>query len=204
MSIGLRAPGVVLGASEPFGATQLLMIAIILAMILFSGFLAMAETALTRISKIRAGALAEENRRGAVALRRLVEHPGSFLNPLLLLVLICHLTASTLLGLVIEPYFGAIGVLIGIVLEVVVVFAVSEAGPKTWALQQPDRAALLVAPVIALLVRFPPIRLLARLLLLAADAVLPGKLERINATSEQELLAFADAAVEEDVIEREE
>ncbi|MGH9263755.1 MAG: hemolysin family protein [Acidimicrobiales bacterium] len=167
--------------------------------------LAMAETSLTRTNRVKALTLAEEKRRGANALVRLVEHPERFLNPVLLLVLLCHLVAATLVGVLAERLFGPVGVAIATVFEVVVVFVFAESLPKTFAVQHPDRAALLTAPLISAITGFLPIRLLARGLIGLTNLIVPGKgLKEGPYVSEQELLALADVAVEEDVIEREE
>src|SRR5258707_2290822 len=102
-------------------------------------------------------ALVGENRRGAGKLARLVENPANFLNPILLLVLICQLVSATLVGIVAEHLFGGLGVVLGIVFEIVVIFVLFEAVPKNWAVQHADPAALLSAPIVSALIRFPPI-----------------------------------------------
>ncbi|HWI04145.1 MAG TPA: CNNM domain-containing protein, partial [Acidimicrobiales bacterium] len=139
-----------------------LILAAVLALISAAAVLAMAETSLTRTNRVKAITLLEEKRRGANALVRLVEHPERFLNPILLLVLLCHLVAATLVGVVAERMFGPVGVAVATALEVVVVFVFAESLPKTFAVQHPERAALLTAPLVSALVGFPPIRLLAK------------------------------------------
>ncbi|MEA2844326.1 MAG: magnesium and cobalt exporter, family, partial [Actinomycetota bacterium] len=182
-----------------------LMAAAVLVLIAIAAVLACSETALTRTNRIRAITLAEEGKKGAKQLLRLVEHPEQFLNTILLLVLLCHLAAASLVSLVAEQAAGALGVLLAVVFEVVVIFVLAEAVPKTYAVQHPDRAALKVAPIVAAIVKFPPIRLLSWALIGLANVLVPGKgLKQGPFLSEQELLAMADAAVEEDVIEREE
>ncbi len=184
---------------------ETLMVVAVFALLAGAAVLAMAETSLTRTNRVKALTLAEENRRGANALVRLVEHPERFLNPVLLLVLLCHLVAATLVGVIAERLFGPVGVAIATAFEVVIVFVFAESIPKTFAVQHPDRAALLTAPVISAITRFPPVRLLARALIGLTNFIVPGKgLKEGPYVSEQELLALADVAVEEDVIEREE
>jgi len=179
--------------------------AAVVVLILVSAFLAMGETALTRMNRVKAMTLAEEGRRGATALVRLVEHPERFLTPVLFVLLLCHLVAATLIGLLAEKQFGTWGVAVATVFEVVVIFVAAEAVPKTYAVQRPERASLLVAPLVSALVKFPPIRLMARALIGLSNIIVPGKgLKQGPFVSEQELLAMADVAVEEDVIEREE
>jgi CBS domain containing-hemolysin-like protein len=185
-------------------ATEWAYVVAILGLIAATGFLAMAETALTRMSRVKSIALEEEHRRGAATLARLVEHPERFLNPILLLLLTCQLVIATLVGFLADR-FGTWGVVAATAFEVCVIFVVAEAAPKTWAVQHPERAALIVARPIAALVRFWPLRLLSRGLIGLANVIIPGKgLKEGPFVSEEELLAMADVAVEEEVIEREE
>ena len=84
--------------------TLLLTVMILLTL---SGFFALAETALVRMSRSKAAALHDEKRRGAAALERLAVSPDKFLNPLLLLILVCQLVSATLVGVLAEHQFGA-------------------------------------------------------------------------------------------------
>ena len=185
--------------------SQVLMAAIVVGLIFLAGFFAMAETSLTRISRIKAITMEEEGRRGAARLTRLVEHPERFLNPVLLLVLVCHIIAATLVGALAEQLFGALGVVVAIFFEVVVIFVFAEAAPKTWAVQHTERAALLAAPVVSAIANFPPIRLLARALIGLSNIIIPGRgLREGPFVSEEELLATVDVATEDEVIEHDE
>ena len=182
-----------------------LIIAGIVGLVLTAGFFALAETSLTRINRVKAMTLAEEGRRGAGLLVRLAEHTERFLNPILLLVLLCHLAAGTLLGIVTERRFGPWGVLIGLIIEVGFIFVVAEAAPKTWAIQHTERAALLSAPIVTAIAGFLPVRLLANMLITVSNVILPGKgLKEGPFVSEEELLATVDVALEDEIIEREE
>src|SRR5437588_5437462 len=164
----------------------------------------MSETALTHTNKVRAIALEEEGDKRAASLARLVEHPERFLNPVLLVLLACQMVVATLVGLL-GDRFGTWGVVTGIAFEVIVIFVFAEAAPKTWAVQHPDRAALLSARPIAALVRFAPLHLISRGLIGLANVIIPGKgLKEGPFVSEEELLAMADVAEQEEVIEREE
>jgi putative hemolysin len=101
--------------------------------------------------------------------------------------------------------FGPWGVAAATAFEVVIIFVLAEAAPKTWAVQHPDRAALRTAPVVSAVVSFPLLRWLANGLIALSNIFLPGKgLKEGPYVSDQELLALADVALEEEVIEREE
>ncbi len=188
-----------------FTSADLAMLVVIFVLLVVSAFVALAETALTRMNKVKAMTLAEEQPRRGRALLRLVGHPERFLNPLLLVVLVCQLVQATLVGVLAERLFGAWGIAIATLFNVVLVFVLAEAAPKTWALQHPERSALFAARPVAALVRFPPISGISRALIGLTNVVLPGKgLKKGPFVSEEELLAFADVALEEEVIEREE
>ncbi|MDQ3757665.1 MAG: hemolysin family protein [Actinomycetota bacterium] len=185
-------------------AAEVGILAAVAGLIVLAGFLAMAETSLTRMNRVKALTLAEEGRRGAGILAKLVDHPERFLNPVLLLVLVCHVVASILVGLLFDKY-GAVGVAVATFLEISVIFVLAEAAPKTWAVQHTERAALLAAPIVSAVANFPPVRLMARGLIGLSNVILPGKgLKEGPFVSEEELLATVDVALEEDVIEREE
>jgi len=185
--------------------TTVIMVVSVFVLIAMAAVLATAETSLTRVNRIRALTLAEEGKRGSKQLLRLVDHPERFLNPVLLLVLLCHLGAASLVGVLAERWAGALGVALAVVFELVVIFVLAEAVPKTYAVQHTDRAALRVAPLIGAIVAFPPVRLLSRALIGLANFVVPGRgLKQGPFVSEEELLATVDVAVEDEVIEREE
>jgi CBS domain containing-hemolysin-like protein len=174
-------------------------------LVLFAVLLAAAETALTNLPRAKALALQEEGRRGATSLLRLLEHRERFLNPVLLLILVCHLTTAAVVGLVAQSYLGPLGIALSVVVVVAVIFVVAEAAPKTYALQHPERTALFVAPIVSVIAGFPPVRILTRGLIGLSNVLLPGKgREAGPVVREEELLALAEVAVEEGEIEMEE
>jgi CBS domain containing-hemolysin-like protein len=175
----------------------------VLVLLVLSGFFALAETSLVRMNKSRARSLQEQHRRGARALTLLTETPQKFLNPLLLLVLICQLVSATMVGVLADRLFGTAGLFIGIVGEVVVIFVFFEAIPKNYAVQHPDNAALLTAPVVSTLLKFWPIKWLSTLLLGVAQGVirLVGLEGQTQKMTESEVLAMADVAQEDHAIE---
>ncbi len=191
-------------ASAAFTTTDVVLLVVVVVLLAASALLAMAETSLVRTSKAKALSLAEEGRRGARQLVRLVEHPSNFLNAVLLLVLVCQLVVATLVGILAEHWFGPWGVAAATVFEVVVIFVLAEALPKTWAVENPERSALFAAPIVAAVVGFPPVRVFSRALVGVAGLLLTGPGRRGAHVSESELLALADVAHEEQVIENDE
>jgi putative hemolysin len=187
------------------GASDAGLISAVIILLIFSALLALAETGLVRTSRARAQSLFEQHRRGGRSLVRLVEDPQHFLAPILLLVNICQLVAATLVGVEAERLFGAFGVAGATVVEVVLFFVCAEAIPKQWAVRHSDRAALLAAPPVTAVAAFPPIRLISRLLIGLANQLTPGGDDDDEPDiTEGELLALADVALAEDVIEHSE
>lgn len=168
-------------------------------------FFAVAEMGLSRMSKPKAQALADSGTKGGVALLELVSNPERWVNPLLLSVNICQTVQATLTGVVAGRLFGAAGVAIGVVLNVVVFFVFAEAVPKTYAVIHSDRAALSTARLVSLLVSFAPLRYISRGLIGLTNVVVKGKgLEQGPFIGEQEFLGIVEAAAQEEIIEHEE
>jgi CBS domain containing-hemolysin-like protein len=197
---------VILASTRSFtGADAGLLVAVFI-LIAGSAILSLAETGLTRTTRARAKSLDDARQRGARSLRRLVEEPEAFLAPILLLVLLCQLVAATLVGVIAAQVFGPLGVAVATVFEVVVIFVFSEAVPKQWAVRHSDRAALLAAPLVTTLVRFPPTRFVSGALIGLARLITPGGRAAQSAAdvTESELLAFADVAALDEAIEGDE
>ncbi|MEI6701372.1 MAG: CNNM domain-containing protein, partial [Actinomycetota bacterium] len=189
-----------------FTPSDLGLSAAVVVLLVASGLLAMAETALVRMSKAKAKSLLDDERHGAEDLVELVEHPQRFLNPVLLCILVCQLISATLIGVLAARFFGAWGIAAATVFEVVVIFVVFEAVPKNWAVHHPERAALLMAPFVRAVIAFPPVRWVSGLLIGLAN-ILIGHSEdgsKGALVTESELLAMADVAADDNVIEHQE
>jgi CBS domain containing-hemolysin-like protein len=142
-------------------------------LVLFAAVLAVAETAMTQLTRARASAMVEQGRRGADRVQRIVDNIERDLNGVYLAVNIVQTSQSAIVGLLAVKIFGGWGAFVGVLLNVAVLFALAEAAPKTWALQHPERAALLTAPLVegvGKVLRWP-----ARGLIGIANIILPGK-----------------------------
>jgi CBS domain containing-hemolysin-like protein len=167
--------------------------------------LALAETAFTRVSRIRLLTLDEEGDKRARRVVHLMERPEVTLNSILLLVLGCQMIGATILGSALEPSLGAWGLAVGIAVEVFVVFTLFEVVPKTWALQHSEQAALAISPLLVFVTRFWPLRQLTRGFIGIANIILPGRgLRRGPFVTEEEILTMADVAAQEAAIQSEE
>ena len=106
-------------------------------------FLAVAETALTRMTRTKAISLVDGGQRRSRTLLRLVESTDRWLNPLLLVILAMQLVQATLIGVVSERLLGRSASPWPPSSTSPSSSSWAEAAPKTWALQHPERAALL-------------------------------------------------------------
>jgi putative hemolysin len=182
-----------------------LLVAATAVLFLASIWLALVETAFTRMSRVRALALEDEGRRGAGRLARMLEHPERTLNVVYLLALFCQLTTGSLVGFVLSRVVGPWGFAIGIVVQFVVFFVVGEVAPKTYALQHTDGAVLRNSGLLAFLSNFPPLRWASRSLIGLANLIIPGRQPKEGPyVSEEEIRTMADVAAEEEAIERDE
>jgi CBS domain containing-hemolysin-like protein len=178
----------------------------IFVILIILAYFAVAETALNRISRIKAQAIADSRgTKAAHSLLRLVTHPERFITPLLVTVTILQMGQAFLTTLLANDLFGGWGVAVGFVLNVIVFFVLTEAVPKTWAVLTAERAALLTARATEWLVSFPPLRLISRALIVFTNVLVPGKgLKEGPFVSEQELLGIVGVAADDEVIEHEE
>jgi len=185
-----------------------------------SAVLAVAETAFTHLGRGRAEAIDnaragkgrdrdEANGNGeapdpskAGVLVGLLARRSQILNPVLFLLLLCHLAVATIVAVLAYEHWGVSGVLIALGVELVVLYVVAEAAPKTWALEHTDDAAVRVVPVVRGLAAIAPLRWVLRVLNGMANVLAPGAARKEGpSVSEEELLAMAGVAAEASVIE---
>ncbi len=194
-----------LAAGGQVTPTDVWMIIAIILLLVVLIFLSLAEMGLSRMTKPKAAALADQGHKSGRTLTKLVADPERWVNPLLLTVNICQTVQATLTGIVAARLFGTAGVVVGVVLNVIVFFVLAEAVPKTYAVLYPQRAALMSARPISALVGFWPLRVISHGLISLTNVIVKGKgLEQGPFVSEQERLGIVEAAAEEGVVEQEE
>ncbi len=161
------------------------------------------EVAITRTNRVRAYRFAEEKRRGASSLVKIAENPAPYLNVVLLLTLLATIGGTTIAtSLAVRRFHGA-GELVATITMTILLFVFAEVTPKTFAIQQTDRAAPALAPLIVGLGRvFGP---LAAGLVKLANVIMPGRgLPEGPFITENEIRALAEVASDEEQIEQEE
>jgi len=176
---------------------------LVVVLVLFGSLLAVAEASLTRMTRVRALALAEEERRNALILERIESDPPRYLNAVYLSVMFAQNGSAILVAILAERAYGGLGVTLVSVGFTLLYFVAVEAMSKTFGVLHSDGAALAVAPLVWALGR--ALALPTRLLIGLANVLLPGKgLRQGPFVSEAELRAMAEAGHEEGSIEEEE
>jgi CBS domain containing-hemolysin-like protein len=179
---------------------QLLIYAIIL--VFLAGLASMTDAALGTVSPARAQEMAKEGQRGATALAAVASDVVRHLNLLLLLRLVCELTATTLVALVCVDTFGAgwRAALITAGAMTLVSFVVVGVAPRTVGRQHAYAVGKATAPLVRWIGRV--LNPLASLLILIGNAVTPGKgFPEGPFGSQVELRELVDLAEQRGVVE---
>jgi CBS domain containing-hemolysin-like protein len=177
--------------------------AVVLALVasLFAG----AETALSRVSRVRVEEMVREGRRGALRLQQVLLEPPRYLNLTLLLRVVCELTAAVLVTVVCLRTFAETWQAVAVAVAVMVVVSYVGIGvtPRTLGRQHAEPIALVSAAVLLPLAKvLGPV---PRLLILVGNALTPGKGFREGPfASEAELRELVDLAEENRLIEDDE
>ena len=141
----------------------------ILVLLALSAFFSGSETALTASSRATMHALAGQGSRGAAAALRLTEDNERLIGSILLGNNLVNILAASLATSIFTVLFGEAGVAWATLVMTFLVLVFSEVLPKTYAINNPENAAVRVAPLIALIVRvFSPIVSFIRVLVRGA------------------------------------
>ena len=159
-------------------------------------FVAAGETALLRMSPVRAASLASGGDRRARRVLILLDDLPQVLSAVLLTALLSQIGAATITGVLAQRWFGNLGVTLSSVGLTVLLFVYAEAIPKTYAVRHTDRVALALAwPLSRLELILRPI---VRGLVWFADIQMPGKGVTTSPTvTEDELRLLASRAAKE-------
>jgi CBS domain containing-hemolysin-like protein len=173
-----------------------------IALVVIAGVFASAETAISRVSRVRIEELVRGERRGATRLQQVLADPARYLNVLLLLRVACELLATALVTLVSLDRLPARweGVLLAAGVMIIVSYVLVGVAPRTLGRQHSATIALRTAGLTLALTRV--LGPLPRMLILIGNALTPGRGFRDGPfASEAELRDLVDLAEESRVIE---
>jgi CBS domain containing-hemolysin-like protein len=194
------SPLLAAGQTADLPDLQLLIYAIVL--VLLAGLASMTDAALATVSPARAAEMAKEGQRGATALAAVASDVVRHLNLLLLLRLLCELTATTLVALVCVDTYGAgwRAALVTAGSMTLVSFVVVGVAPRTVGRQHAYAVGRATAPLVRWIGRV--LNPLASLLILIGNAVTPGRgFPEGPFGSQVELRELVDLAEQRGVVE---
>ena len=141
--------------SAIFEPQNMTLVCIILSLLVFSSFFSSSETALTAASRVRMHAAEKDGDRRAVIVQRLMNMRERLLGGILLGNNLVNILASVLTTTLFTNIFGAsataLAAATAVMTALILIFA--EVLPKTYAISQPDKLALMVARPINLIVK---------------------------------------------------
>jgi Mg2+/Co2+ transporter CorB len=130
----------------------------ILGLLVLSGFFSGSETALTAASRGKLRSQADKGSRGAAKALAITEDNERLIGSVLLGNNLVNILAASLATALFTRAFGESGVALATLVMTLLVLIFAEVLPKTYAITNAERAASLVSPVIAVVVRvFSPI-----------------------------------------------
>ena len=171
-----------------------------IALIFFGGLFAAIDAAISTVSIARVDELVRDERPGAVRLARVIHERPRYIHRVVLLRIVCEITATALLVDYLYEHLGLDwGLLLAAAIMVVVSFVVIGVGPRTIGRQNAYTIALASAvPLQAISVLLTPI---SRLLVLIGNALTPGRGFRNGPfASEIELREVVDLAQQRGVV----
>jgi CBS domain containing-hemolysin-like protein len=184
--------------------TYITLLATAAGLVLLAGLFGMTDAALSMVSPARAAELSREGVGGAKALQAVAADAPRYINLLLLLRLLCELTATTLVALVAFDSVGRdrawLAALITAGSMTVVSFVIVGVGPRTLGRQHAYTVGRIAAPAVRWLGR--ALGPLARLMILLGNAMTPGRGYREGPfATTVELRELVDLAEQRGVVE---
>ena len=164
------------------------------------------ETALTSVGRLRVRHLVEEGNPRARVLQKLHEDTNRMLSTVLVLntlALILASAASTLLGVRYLPrQWGVLGTFVVDLVLTVLLLVVAEVTPKTLAIRNAERLALMTAPAVDAIATL--LRPVLWFITIISRAITAGRAARGPYLTEHELFSILQLSEEQGVIEEEE
>src|SRR3989304_10378946 len=118
-------------------------VGLVVGLVILGSVLAVAESSISRMTRVRARVLRREGRRNAAFLEAIDLDPARYLNSIYLAVMFVQNGSAILVALLAEHRFGDLGIVVIGVGFTLGYFVVVEAMSKTFGVLHSDRAALL-------------------------------------------------------------
>lgn len=127
-----------------------IVVLVIVVLVAVKALMAAEESAASHITRGRVSRLVESERRGSLALERLVDQPGRLHASTAMASGLAYVAAAALTAVAVQVMYEAwvpwIAALAGATVALIVLFALGDALPRTFAAQNPEDVALSFAP----------------------------------------------------------
>ena len=128
--------------------TSIFLLILLIILVILSGFLSGSETAITATSKARILYKKKKGSKRAGYVLELLDKKDNVISALLLSNNLVNILASSLATAFFYDLFGVEGIFYATLIMTVVIVIFAEVLPKTYAINRPNRTALLISPVI--------------------------------------------------------
>ena len=128
--------------------TSIFLLILLIILVILSGFLSGSETAITATSKARILYKKKKGSKRAGYVLELLDKKDNVISTLLLSNNLVNILASSLATAFFYDLFGVEGIFYATLIMTVVIVIFAEVLPKTYAINRPNRTALLISPII--------------------------------------------------------
>ncbi len=128
--------------------TSIFLLILLITLVILSGFLSGSETAITATSKARILYKKKQGVKRAGYVLELLDKKDNVISTLLLSNNLVNILASSLATAFFYDLFGVEGIFYATLIMTVVIVIFAEVLPKTYAINRPNRTALLISPII--------------------------------------------------------
>ena len=128
--------------------TSILLLILLIILVILSGFLSGSETAITATSKARILYKKKKGSKRAEYVLELLDKKDNVISTLLLSNNLVNILASSLATAFFYDIFGVEGIFYATLIMTIVIVIFAEVLPKTYAINRPNRTALLISPII--------------------------------------------------------
>ena len=128
--------------------TSIFLLILLIILVILSGFLSGSETAITATSKARILYKKKKGSKRAGYVLQLLDKKDNVISTLLLSNNLVNILASSLATAFFYDLFGVEGIFYATLIMTVVIVIFAEVLPKTYAINRPNRTALLISPII--------------------------------------------------------
>lgn len=184
---------------------SILVISVVVALLLFAGFLAGSESAINSISRVFVEELESKSSKRAAWVQRVLSEPARYLNVVLFVRKAAELTATVIVAEALIDFFASLAVAMSVSVGAMLVlsFVVVGVGPRT--LGKQHAGAWIVPASIAAVILSKILGPITTLLIAVGNAITPGKGFKTGPfANEAELRDLVDQAHERGLVEESE